>query len=441
MTAAGRDGCSAWPTSTKLAWERRGADQPIVVVGAGIVGCSAAYHLLAAGATDVTVLDVVPPGDGTTSAGAGFVSRWAAGLAHFGPAGLALEEYSLAFYRELSENGTDISYANNGNLVLALTEPTWDQWVRGVTSHPRASLGTRILGPAQVAAVTGVVDPAVIRGGALMPEGIRVETRLAVTALAQRIVALGGRMLTGSAATGFVFGPAAGAPVAGVTTAHGTLRASTVLLACGAWTNDVLAFLGLRLPLLRMVATRIVTEPAGVPPTMPVVQCPDLALWIRDSNGGFTWGTIAGYRPAFQVEASEGPISAGQPRSEALLAELVKDTGRVARVFPPLAGAAVRSWSQGMPVYTPDADLIIGRVTGHDNVIVLGGDNETGVSHGPAMGRIAADLTRGADTICDITQFSPDRFDLSDPAKLTEEAVAAEIARRRARVSSRDPWA
>ena len=77
------------------------ASPRIVVIGAGILGCSAAYHLLKAGVSDVSLLDAVRAGGGTSGAGAGFVSHWSAGfLEHFGEEGIALQKYGLDFYRD-----------------------------------------------------------------------------------------------------------------------------------------------------------------------------------------------------------------------------------------------------------------------------------------------------------------------------------------------------
>ena len=75
--------------------------EPVVVIGAGIVGVSAAYHLLTAGARNVTVIDRVEPGEGTTKAGAGFVAKWNEANYDFGPGGLQLQDYALQFYRSL----------------------------------------------------------------------------------------------------------------------------------------------------------------------------------------------------------------------------------------------------------------------------------------------------------------------------------------------------
>ncbi len=402
---------------------RLGPEEPVVVIGAGIIGCCAAYHLLKSGARNVTVIDTSEPGSGTTSAGAGFVALWAAGTMPLGETGLGMERYSLQFYGDLAAAGYDIAYRNNGNLILALTDRSWQDVGIQVARHPAASPGTRTLTPAEISAETGVIDAAAVYSATLMPTAVQVETGLAVSALAGLIRQLGGTIRTGLQVGGFRTGTD---QVQAVTTPDGDITAAAVIVAAGAWTNTVLQHLGTRLPLLRIIATRIVTQPLGVPATMPTVQCDDFGLWIRESGGAFTWGSASAYRPAYWLERTAGPIAAGRPRSRELLDLQLAEQARVARIFPGMAGARVASWMQGMPVYTPDSQLFAGPLPAYGNVIVLAGDNESGVAHGPGMGRVAAEIVRGEQPFVDIRPCRLDRF---GPAQFPDEESVREHLR------------
>lgn len=383
---------------------------PVVVVGGGVVGCAAAYHLLRMGATDVTVVERRQPGLGTTRAGAGFVALWASGATSFGPSGHGLERYSLEFYRELETSGARVGYRSNGNLVLMLGPRGWQE--RGVVLEDRLGpLPARALSAGEVAAVAGVVDPEQVEGGILMPSGIQVETGLVIDALAVAIVRLGGTIVTDTVVTGF---ETSGDRVRKVLTTEGTLAAAAVVIAVGAWTNQLLAGLDADLPLLPVLATRIVTDPRGVPETMPTIQCPELRLWIRGAEGAFTWGSIAGYEPDYGFPLGNDGIAPEIPRRRDLLGRLLDAQPAIATVFPRLAEAAVESWLQGIITYTPDGNLIIGRVPGFTNAVVLAGDNESGVSHGPAMGRAAAELLCDAPPLVDLMPFDAERFGAAD---------------------------
>src|ERR1700744_4218654 len=155
---------------------------PVLVIGGGVMGWAAAYHLLRMGARDVTLVDRIGPGAGTTKAGAGFVALWASGATRFGLSGHGLERYALEFYRELETSGARLGYRSNGNVVLMLGERGWQE--RGIVLEDRlGALPARALSAAEVTELTGVLDAGKVDGGILMPSGIQVETERVILAL------------------------------------------------------------------------------------------------------------------------------------------------------------------------------------------------------------------------------------------------------------------
>jgi glycine/D-amino acid oxidase-like deaminating enzyme len=336
-----------------------------------------------------------------------------------------MQRYALEFYGSLHASGHDIAYRNNGNLIIAQTQEAWREHVAEAAESPAAEPGSRVLGPAEIARLTGVISADAVHAGLLMPNAIQIETGLTVQAMADRVTAMGGMIRRDEPVQGFT---TAGDQVRAVVTSQDTIRCAALVVAAGAWTNSVLRHLDVRLPLLRVIASRLITEPLGVPATMPTIQCYDYGMWIRAKAGRFTWGSASAYRPAYAVEAAEGPITTGRPRSQALLQLQLAEQTRTERIVPWLAGARVDSWFQGMPVYTPDAQLLIGGLPGYGNVVVLGGDNESGVAHGPGMGRIAAEMVRGHAPFADPHSCRLERFDPADFPD--EEAVGRVLASR-----------
>ena len=93
----------------------------LVIVGAGIVGCAAAYELATRGLTDLVVLDRGPlfRTGGSTSHAPGLVfqnnpSRTVSKLA----------QWSVATYRDLSADG-EPCYFPVGSLEVATTPERW----------------------------------------------------------------------------------------------------------------------------------------------------------------------------------------------------------------------------------------------------------------------------------------------------------------------------
>lgn len=407
---------------------------PICVIGAGIIGTSAAFHLVESGARDVVVVDAGQPLSGTTPAGAGFVARFGADHnRRLGPCTIPLQDYGLAFYRRLHESGADLEFADNGNLVLARTSTMLDTMTEGILRHPDVASGTRLLDADGVAEVTlGAVDPAVVAGGIYMPEGIQVTTELAQHELITRLESAGVQFHWETPATGVRIVDGA---VSAIETNEGTIEASTIVLAAGAWTQSLLASVDRRLPLIPMVATRFVSEPAGLSPLMPTVQCLELNLWLRELHGAFSWGGSFSYRLLSALIEDGLEFGYGRPVSSVLLDAQDEHREQIAEVFPALSGLSASETIQGIPVYTVDGGLYLGPVPGIDGLWALAGDSESGITHGPGMGKLVAQLIMNEQPFADPTPF---RLDRVDPASYPDEAsmVAAMAEDRIAKVAN-----
>jgi glycine/D-amino acid oxidase-like deaminating enzyme len=90
---------------------------------------------------------------------------------------------------------------------------------------------------------------------------------------------------------------------------------------------------------------------------------------------------------------------------------------------------SVANWTQGMPAYTADRTFIAGAVPGIHGLWAVTGDNEAGVTHAPALGRMLAELvTQHARTDIDYAKFGLERF---THVYADEQAVAAAMPPRR----------
>ena len=212
----------------------------VVIAGGGILGICAAYHLLDSGARRVVVVEADTPGAATSGAGAGFVGLWAAGYADFfADAGLELEQYGIDFYRRLAAEDPSIECRSNGNLFLGTTEEGCRLWIDTILQHPLAPAAVRALTAPEVTEITGgVIAADTVLRGALHPGGIQVSAGRATRALARRVAARGAEVRARTRLTGLI---TAGGRVEGVQTEGGDIYARTVVLACGAWCNEVLA--------------------------------------------------------------------------------------------------------------------------------------------------------------------------------------------------------
>lgn len=403
-------------------------DADVVVVGAGVLGASVAYHLLRRRSGRVIVVDAGSAGSATSGAGAGFVGLWGAGYADFFTGGdLELEQYGIDFYRRLSADGAEIDCWANGNLFLATNETGWSKWVESVRDHPLAPAGTRELSARQVSEITGeVISAGNIRGGVLHPGGIQISAGRATGALVERIRNSGGEIRENTRVTGVLTSDGA---VTGVATSSGVVRAKQVVLACGAWSAELVKPLGYRPPLLRMVATRVVSPPSKVPGTMPTVMVPDLyGLWLRAHRGGLTWGNGDGYSALDDLNGKIGP--SGRPRFPELVERLTAKFAPRLRELVPVHDTSIGWWIQGVPCMTPDRRFLAGPVPEVEGLYFLGGDNEAGVTHGPGLGRMLSEvIDTGGSGWVDPAPYRLDRF--GSIQFTSEREVAAAMPERR----------
>jgi glycine/D-amino acid oxidase-like deaminating enzyme len=110
-----------------------------VVVGGGILGCSAALHLKLRGCDSVTLVERDRIGAGASGAGAGLLARWSAGFVPaWGDAELELETYGLDFYRELSACDYDLGYLGTGVLFVGSARAAGQRSLLPLAHHDAA---------------------------------------------------------------------------------------------------------------------------------------------------------------------------------------------------------------------------------------------------------------------------------------------------------------
>ena len=402
----------------------------VCVIGAGIIGASAALHLVESGVRNVIVIDAGSELSGTTPAGAGFVARFGADHdRRIGEAAIPLQEYGLSFYRGLHDDGADIDFAHNGNIAIARTSGVLDKLEAGIVRHPRASPGSRVVHADEVADLTaGAVDPAAVVGGVFMPEAIQVTTAKALAEIIRRLDVAGASVQWGTEATAIRI---VDDRVVGVETSAGLIETDSVVIAAGAWTQPLLSGVGRSLPLIPTVATRFVSAPAGLRPTMPTIQSLELSLWLRELHGAFSWGGGFAYRRVSLLEIEEGlRFGFDRPVSPALIEQQRVAQASIAEVFPALAGLETAEIIQGIAVYSVDGGLYAGAVPGIEGLWALCGDNESGVTHGPGMGRLVAELVTGREPFAAASAFRLDRVDAA--AYADEDSMVAAMQGDRA---------
>jgi glycine/D-amino acid oxidase-like deaminating enzyme len=395
-----------------------------VVIGGGILGACAALHLHESGAGEVVLLESgAALGGETTAAGAGFVGYWAGELE------AELAAYGMAFYTRLQEeSGHDLGVRRNGLLFPAISEPGLEmlqqEYERELSFAPEVEL----VDADEACRLAPILARPAVHGGLFQPGAHQVDTRRVMAALERRLRSAG---VDVRCATTAVRVGVTGSRVTSVETMQGEIPTGVAVNAAGAAAESLARRNDLRLGAVPLLESRFVTAPLPE----AVESLPMLLFFERDlmyarpQSGGLLIGAIE------REIGAHGRVSldAPPPRGAHLPLDAMEDHERLARacadLMPPLAGFRVADRASGLPTWTPDGRHILGPAPGIEGYFVVAGDNESCVTHGPGLARLAAELIVGGGTEADISPYRVGRFeDLSDD-ELQQAAEQQYLAR------------
>ena len=339
-----------------------------LVVGAGVVGLAIALELRARGA-EVVVLERKGVAEGQSGIQPGGVRlQWGTTV----NCRLAME--SLAWWRtaeERLESRVPLAWASCGYLFVAHTDEALARLRANVRVQNDAGVPSRVVSPAEAAALVQGLDPASIVGGSYCPEdGYMGEPQAAIAAMGRRVEV--------RIATVESIAPAAGAWL--LETSGGRFTAPALVIAAGVDTRDLVAPLGVDLPMEREPRHLFLSAPIRERLLEPLVVSPERRFAAKQLHGGRVLASDLGATGSPEVEA------AGWRRHvRAVIAELL----------PMLAYIDLDVIVSGAYDVTPDRQPILGPIDGHDGLHVAAGFSGHGFMIAPAVGRIVAGAVVG----------------------------------------------
>jgi glycine cleavage system aminomethyltransferase T/glycine/D-amino acid oxidase-like deaminating enzyme len=276
------------------------SSQRVVVIGAGIVGNSVAYHLCRLGREGVTLLDKGPlpnPGGST-----GHASNFIFPVDHSKEMTLLTLE-SLRQYRDL-----DV-FIESGGIEIARTEERMQELARRMASARSWGIEpVSLLNPEQVKELVPFIDQRLILGGFYTPGAGVVDSLRAATMMREEAANDG---LTVGANTEVLGIDVEGGRVRRVRTTRGDIEAEQVVIACGAWSPRLAQMAGASIPLTPMIHQMIDIGPAprfadakGMI-EYPIVRDMDTNMYERQEGTNLEIGSYA-HRP-IMLDSDEIP--------------------------------------------------------------------------------------------------------------------------------------
>jgi D-amino-acid dehydrogenase len=372
----------------------------VIVVGGGVVGATTAY-LCAREGLRTLLLDRADAGR-ATDAGAGILSADTSGHDHLGWltfARLAVAYYPILLEHLAEDGGGETGYAACDHLLVAASADELE---------PFAALAARLVQRREQygwPAREDLYEVSPQRAREMFPPLGRM-LRVLYHRNAARV---DGRLLNralvrASERRGLAIRPVSvdrllinGRTVAGVIAGDESHRASSVVIAGGAWSKSFGAQLDTEIP---------------VEPQRGQI----LHLQVADRDTG-AWPIVQGFHDHYMVSWDGGRVVAGATRETGSGFEPRLTAGGVhevlveaLRVAPGLAGAAMLETRVGLRPLAADGIPVLGTVPGVQGIYLATGHGPSGLMLGPYSGKVICDLLLGRQIEVDLAPFHVTRF-------------------------------
>ena len=407
----------------------------VIVIGAGVVGLSAAVMAQARGLS-VTVVDREGPAAGASAGNAGAFAftdilplaspgilrkapKWL--LDPLGPLSippayaLQIAPWLYRFWRAcspkavaastaaqtalmdlsraelepfLAATGTSGMLRKDGNLQVYENEAEFRASMPGWQARTAHGIDFRHMGAEEMAALQPGLSPRFIKGTFTPGWWSIADPKLYVQALADHFRAQGGTILRAE-----VVGLNSQGAGVSIQTRGEPLIADRVVLAAGAFSHRIAATLGERIPLE--------TE-RGYNTTLPL-DALDLRCQVTFGGHGFVVSRLStGIRVGGAVELGGLSLPPNYKRSEAML-------WKAKTFLPSLKTEGGKQW-MGFRPSLPDSLPAIGRSKASPHVVYAFGHGHLGLTQSAGTARLVADLLTDVSPAINLTPFSPHRF-------------------------------
>lgn len=373
----------------------------VIVIGAGVVGSSVAYHLARLGCKKVLVLDRSQIGAGTTSQSSGILRTHYSVVQNVALAKSSWQVFNN-FAGYLEDEEASAGLVKCGYLIAAPEGAKQAPLHASLEAQRAMGIEVRFLSQAEARDRLPIArfDDAALIG--FEPEAGFADAYLVATGFARAARRLGTRILEGVEVEKLLVEDG---KVTGVQTSRGRFCAGTVISTQSIWARDIERWTGIATPVSAERHSVLALEgPQPYTFQMPVYK--DLGsrgmLYCRSYGGA-------------QMLVSEGVVGEALPEPDNEQGDIdmdyIVDVGeQVAERFPGFETAGIASSWTGVYDVTPDWNPVLGRLAGVSGLIVGYGFSGHGFKLSPAIGKVLAQAALELATDVDLAPYSLERF-------------------------------
>lgn len=366
----------------------------VVIIGAGISGCSIAYNLAKKGVKNVVVIDRGYIAGGSTGrCGAGVRMQWGTEM------NCRLAKKSIEFYEnanEILEYDRDVSFYQGGYLLLASTEKEMEQFEKNVKLQNSLNIPSKMVSIEGAKEIVPHLNTDDIKGAAFCQKDGFLDPFLTTDAFYKAAKRMGVEFMTYTEVTGI---KREGNKVTEVMTTDGNIRTNSVVNAAGGYSKNIGDMVGIDIPVYSERHQILVTEPIEhVQGPMVMSFSKNIYCQQNPATGTFIMGR------GDNTEPRDLRITSGWK----FLEEMAKT---VTETLPPVGSLrVVRQWA-GLYNMTPDKQPIYGTTEGLDNFYMAIGFSGHGFMFGPLTGIVISEMITKSEPTIDISLLGIDRFE------------------------------
>ena len=366
----------------------------VVIIGAGVQGLSAAYHLAKVGVGKILVLEKQFIGAGSSGRSATMLM-----LQRENKVKIRMSQYSYKRYMSFKEElGVDIGYKRIGFLSVAVEKKALEA-LKMAKIRQELGVKTEVLGPSDILKLVPVVNVSDILVGIFGPDDGIIDAHAIMYGFKNAAQRYGVEIRQGKEHE-VVGVTVSSGQIVGVKTRSNYVATEVVVNAAGADAREIANWVGVDLPIMNRRRNIYITEPfSGIPDDTPMVEDAEMEWYYRKEGPGVLIGM--GKEKSTNISMS--------PNLEFLSKVIDFSTHRV----PILANARFdlkKGWS-GIRSLTPDICPIIGPVATVKGFVNSCGWGGEGIMHAPIGGQLVAEyIFYGKTRTMDISPFLAARF-------------------------------
>ncbi len=363
----------------------------VAIIGGGIMGASAAYHLARRGCTDVVVLekDLLAQASTGLSAG-GFRQQFS----H--PSNIRLSQEAVRVFERFEEDfGVDMDFRQVGYLFLAQSDGVWQEFLDNAELQRQHNVPVEVLSPDEIKYRWPYLEVDDLCGGTFCAEDGYADPYMAAMGFANTARRLGVRIEEQTRVTAIQVDAGR---VRGVETTRGPISTETVVDVAGPWGGQVAQMAGFDLPVKPYRRQVFVTQAfEAIPKPVPMILDIEPAFYFRGEGPGILMGMSDPDEPSsFNLNVDYSFLE--RVIDKAILRAPILEEAEI-----------LRGWG-GLYAVTPDDNPIIGALPGIEGLFCAIGFSGHGFQQAPTVGRILSELILDGETDFDLSPFVHDRF-------------------------------